>query len=56
MASELRLNELSFNDFSLTNDEMIIGGIRIFRDLGFLKNCKIDFDVSTLELSTTLKK
>ena len=42
---EWRLNQLTFNDFSLGPDEMVMAGIRIFKDLGLMKSFRIDYDV-----------
>lgn len=44
-APEWKLNEFTFNDFSLTHDEMVLAGIRIFKDLGLMKTCRIEYDV-----------
>ena len=46
MAMEWRLNDLTFNDFSLKSDEMVVASIRIFKDLGFMKHYKIELNVS----------
>ena len=44
-AEELTLERLDFNDFALTSDEMVLAGIRIFKDCGFLKTFRIDYEV-----------
>lgn len=54
-AAELRLNELCFNDFSLDSNEMVIAGIRMFKDLGLMKSCRIDFDTLCKFLLTVKK-
>lgn len=54
-ASQWHLNELTFNDFSLNNDEMVLAGIRIFKDLGFMKSFRIDYGVLCKFLLTVKK-
>ncbi|XP_060569725.1 dual 3',5'-cyclic-AMP and -GMP phosphodiesterase 11A-like isoform X2 [Ruditapes philippinarum] len=54
-APEWRLNELTFNDFSLNNDEMVMAGLRIFKDLGLAKSCRIDFETLCKFLLTVKK-
>ncbi|XP_053408413.1 dual 3',5'-cyclic-AMP and -GMP phosphodiesterase 11A-like isoform X3 [Mercenaria mercenaria] len=54
-APEWRLNELTFNDFSLNNDDMVMAGIRMFKDLGLTKSCRIE--IGTLcKFLLTVKK
>ncbi|XP_052805617.1 dual 3',5'-cyclic-AMP and -GMP phosphodiesterase 11A-like isoform X2 [Mya arenaria] len=54
-AREWGLNELIFNDFSLNADEMVLAGIRIFKDLGLMKTCRIDYD-TLCRFMLTVKK
>ena len=51
-AEDMQLDMLTFNDFRLDRDEMVLAGIRIFIDTGFLQTFKIDYDVSLACLST----
>mgnify|MGYP000358512465 CR=1 FL=1 len=45
-APEWKLNEFTFNDFALAADEMVLAVIRIFKDLGLMKTCRIEYDAS----------
>ncbi|KAL4229189.1 Dual 3' [Mactra antiquata] len=54
-APEWKIHELTFNDFSLSNDEMIVAGVRIFKDLGFMKAFRIEIDALCRFLLTVKK-
>ncbi|XP_064594996.1 dual 3',5'-cyclic-AMP and -GMP phosphodiesterase 11A-like isoform X2 [Liolophura sinensis] len=43
-ANHWNLKSLTFNDFSLNRDEMVLAGIRIFQDLGLIRRYKIDYE------------
>ena len=47
-ASQWSLQRLDFNDFSLDGDQMVLAGIRMFKDSGLLKKFKIEYEVSRL--------
>ncbi|XP_033733094.1 dual 3',5'-cyclic-AMP and -GMP phosphodiesterase 11A-like [Pecten maximus] len=53
--SEWKLDSHKFNDFSLTKDEMLVAAIRIFKDLGFIRKFKIDYEVLCRWLLTVRK-
>jgi hypothetical protein len=44
-ADELNLYSLSFDDFSLDNDEMLLAAVSMFLDLGLVKRFSIEKEV-----------
>ena len=44
-SSSLHLKRLDFNDFSLSSDDMLTAGIRIFKDMGLIHKYKIEYEV-----------
>lgn len=47
-ADEWELCSLSFDDFSLDRDQMVLAALRMFMDLGLMAHFKIDYGVSKL--------
>ena len=45
-ADELNLYSLTFDDFSLSEDEMILASVSMFLELGLVKKFNIDREVS----------
>jgi hypothetical protein len=45
-ADDWSLHSLSFDDFSLLADEMVLAALRMFLDLGLVSRFKIDYPVS----------
>ncbi|XP_050407137.1 dual 3',5'-cyclic-AMP and -GMP phosphodiesterase 11A isoform X2 [Patella vulgata] len=54
-ASVWKLHRFDFNDFSLHGDEMILAGIRMFKDLGLIRKFRIDYEVLIRWLLTVKK-
>ncbi|ELU06480.1 hypothetical protein CAPTEDRAFT_169631 [Capitella teleta] len=54
-ANQWGLASLKFNDFSLNTDEMILAGIRIFKDTGLLKTFSIEYETLVRWLLTVRK-
>ncbi|CAL1544102.1 unnamed protein product [Lymnaea stagnalis] len=52
---ELKLQDFTFNDFSLDNDEMMMASIRMFNDLGLIKKFRIDHETLCRWLLTVRK-
>lgn len=44
-ADELNLYSLSFDDFSLTDEEMILASVSMFIELGLVKKFNIELEV-----------
>ena len=44
-SEEINLYSFTFDDFSLGADEMLLAGIRMFRDSGFIQAFHIDYEV-----------
>ena len=44
-ASQWGVDALSFNDFRLKADEMVLAAIRMFMDTGLIQTFKIDYEV-----------
>ena len=42
---ELKLGSLTFDDFSLSSDEMVLASVRMFRDLGLVSRLRINHQV-----------
>ncbi|XP_054638710.1 dual 3',5'-cyclic-AMP and -GMP phosphodiesterase 11A isoform X1 [Dunckerocampus dactyliophorus] len=55
LSSELGIDELHFNDFSLDNDAMITASLRMFLELGVVQTFKIDYEVLCRWLLTVRK-
>ncbi|XP_071388924.1 dual 3',5'-cyclic-AMP and -GMP phosphodiesterase 11A, partial [Centroberyx affinis] len=55
LSSELGIDELHFNDFSLDNDAMITASLRMFLELGVVQKFKIDYEVLCRWLLTVRK-
>ena len=45
-AWEWRLSSLTFDDFSLNQDEMVLASARMFRDLGLVSRLRINHQVN----------
>lgn len=45
-ADEWQLCSLTFDDFSLDRDPMVVAGVRMFLDLGLVSKFKMDYTVS----------
>lgn len=43
--SELAINDVHFDDFSLDVDAMITAALRMFMELGMVQKFKIDYEV-----------
>lgn len=43
--SELAINDIHFDDFSLDVDAMITAALRMFMELGMVQKFKIDYEV-----------
>ncbi|XP_074652338.1 dual 3',5'-cyclic-AMP and -GMP phosphodiesterase 11A-like isoform X1 [Tubulanus polymorphus] len=54
-ADALSLDKLTFNDFSLRMDDMVLAGIRIFMDTGLINKFKIDYETLCRFLLTVKK-
>jgi len=50
-ADELNLYSLTFDDFSLDSDEMLLAAASMFLDLGLVKKFNIEKEVSSIVLS-----
>ena len=44
-SEELNLYSFTFDDFSLSADEMLMASIRMFKDSGFIEAFHIDYEV-----------
>jgi hypothetical protein len=49
-ADELNLYSLTFDDFSLDSDEMLLAAVSMFLDLGLVKKFNIEKEVSSIFL------
>jgi dual 3',5'-cyclic-AMP and -GMP phosphodiesterase 11 len=50
-ADERNLYSLTFDDFSLDSDEMLLAAVSMFLDLGLVKKFNIEKEVSSINLS-----
>jgi hypothetical protein len=53
-ADELNLYSLTFDDFSLESDEMLLAAVSMFLDLGLVKKFNIEKEVSSLAMPLIL--
>jgi hypothetical protein len=53
-ADELNLYSLTFDDFCLDNDEMLLAAVSMFLDLGLVKKFNIEKEVGFITMSLEL--
>jgi hypothetical protein len=53
-ADELNLYSLTFDDFSLENDDMLLAAVSMFLDLGLVKKFSIEKEVSSHAVALSL--